>query len=124
LKSRPERLAHLLQQAGSGPGKLVAVCIDRSENLLAALLGILKTGAAYLPLDPGTPLSRISLCLEDAEPAVLLTQKALVERLPKTSATILCLEDVLPAAAALDAGLRITPGLSGPDDSAYIASPG
>jgi amino acid adenylation domain-containing protein len=120
LDEQAERLAHLLQQAGSGPGKLVAVCIDRSENLLAALLGILKTGAAYLPLDPGTPLSRISLCLEDAEPAVLLTQKALVERLPKTSATILCLEDVLPAAAALDAGLRITPGLSGPDDSAYI----
>ena len=120
LNDRAERFAHLLQQAGAGPGKLVAICIDRSENLLAGLLGILKTGATYLPLDPGTPLSRITLCLEDAEPAVLLTQKSLLEQLPMTGANTLTIEDLVPAAAALPEGTSVPAGLAGPDDSAYI----
>ncbi len=120
LDDRAERFAHLLQMHGAGPGKLVAICIDRSENLLAALLGILKTGATYLPLDPGTPLSRITLCLEDAEPAVLLTQKSLVGKLPVAGLNTLLIEDLLPAAIALPEKTRVASGLASADDSAYI----
>ena len=120
LDERAERFAFLLQEAGAARGTLVALCIDRSENLLVALLGILKTGATYLPLDPGTPLARITVCLEDAEPAVLLTQRRLLQELPATGAKTICLEDLLVEAAKLPDGTRVAAGLAGPDDSAYI----
>ena len=89
-------LAHHLRRAGAAPNTLAAVFLDRSHLLVAALLAILKTGAAYMPLDPGTPAARIALCLEDGEPAVVLTSRARAAFLPtSTSATILILEDLL-----------------------------
>ncbi len=120
LNDRAERMAHVLQQAGSGPGKLVAICIDRSENLLAGLLAILKTGATYLPLDPGTPLARIAMCVEEAEPAILLTQQSVTERLPTPLSQVILLEHLLTAAEALPDGTFVPAGLAGPADSAYI----
>jgi len=118
LDSHAERLATHLRRAGAGPNKLVALCIDRSEYLIAVLLAILKTGAAYLPLDPGTPQARIVLCLEDAEPAVLLTQRSLVHDLPSGGATFLILEDLVDA-AALEAAVNSSTS-AGPDDIAYV----
>ena len=120
LNDRAERFAYLLQEAGAGPGTLVAICIDRSEDLLAALLGVLKTGAAYLPLDPGTPPARIALCLEDAKPALLLTHKSLLPKLPQVGARSMSLEELLRAAAALPEGTRVATGLAGPGDTAYL----
>ena len=115
VERQAEMMASHLRRAGAGPGKLVAICIDRSEMLVAALLGVLKTGAAYLPLDPGTPTARTMLCLEDAEPAVLLTQRSMVKELSAGGANVLVLEDMV-------AGVDVEPVRSpvDPEDTAYV----
>jgi amino acid adenylation domain-containing protein len=120
LNDRAERFAVLLRDAGAEPGTLIAICIDRSLNLLAGLLGILKTGAAYLPLDPGTPMSRIQLFFEDAEPVVLLTQAALVDQLSSGNAKVMTVEQMVLDAAALPAGSSVAEGAAGADSTAYI----
>jgi amino acid adenylation domain-containing protein len=97
LSREADRLAHHLANTGAAPETLTAVFLDRSQYLVAGLLGVLKTGAAYLPLDPGTPAARIALCLEDAAPAVILTQRAQLANLPASTARIVVLEDVLAA---------------------------
>ncbi|MFI1443780.1 amino acid adenylation domain-containing protein [Streptomyces fructofermentans] len=66
-------IAHRLRDAGVGPGDIVAVLLPRTPALLAALLGVLKSGAAYLPLDPGLPAARLSFLLADASAAAVLT---------------------------------------------------
>jgi amino acid adenylation domain-containing protein len=97
LERESDRLAWHLRAAGAAPGTLAAVYLDRSEYLVAGLLGILKTGAAYMPLDPGTPSARVALCLEDGTPAVILTQRSRRADLPSTNSNILVLEDILDA---------------------------
>ncbi|MEN3329445.1 MAG: hypothetical protein V7638_4252 [Acidobacteriota bacterium] len=86
LDRRANQLARHLQQSGVRPGDLVGLCIERSPEMLVSLLGILKTGAAYLPLDPSYPQERLSLMLEDAKIKVLLTQERLQEKLPPHAA--------------------------------------
>jgi amino acid adenylation domain-containing protein len=117
-----ERFAVLLRARGAGPGTLVALCIDRSLHMLAGLLGVLKTGAAYLPLDPGAPLKRIKLCLEDGAPAVLLTQASLVAELATdaNALKVLTIEQLLVDATLLPPGSRVDEGAAGPDSTAYI----
>ena len=66
LNRRANRLAHLLAARGIGPESLVGLCMERSAQMIVALLGILKTGAAYLPLDPSLPRERLAFMLEDA----------------------------------------------------------
>ncbi|WP_263384962.1 non-ribosomal peptide synthetase [Granulicella arctica] len=95
LDQRAERLAQHLETAGAGPGLLVAICLDRSLDLSVALFAVLKTGAGYLPLDPGTPQARRQLCLDDAQPKIVLTQRSLTADLPPTDAVVLVLEDLL-----------------------------
>ncbi len=97
LEREADRVAHHLAAAGAAPDTLAAVFLDRSQYLVAGLLGVLKTGAAYLPLDPGTPAARIALCLEDAPPAVILTQRSRVSDLPRTGSNVIVLEDILAA---------------------------
>ncbi|HSE18129.1 MAG TPA: amino acid adenylation domain-containing protein [Pyrinomonadaceae bacterium] len=77
LNRRANRLAHLLAARGIGPESLVGVCMERSAQMIVALLAILKAGAAYLPLDPSLPRERIAFMLEDAKPAVILTPEEL-----------------------------------------------
>ncbi|MFS7878067.1 amino acid adenylation domain-containing protein, partial [Streptomyces asiaticus] len=72
LEARANRLAALLTARGAGPERLVAVALPRSADLLVALLAVLKTGAAYLPLDPEHPRDRIAYTLQDARPALAL----------------------------------------------------
>lgn len=74
LDERSNRLAHFLQRHGAGPGALVALCLDRSPHIAITLLAILKTGAAYVSLDPGYPAARLELMLADCRPAVVVTQ--------------------------------------------------
>ncbi|WP_345530617.1 amino acid adenylation domain-containing protein, partial [Actinoplanes utahensis] len=73
LDADANRLAHHLIAHGAGPGRLVAVSLPRTERLLVTLLAVLKTGAAYLPIDPDYPAGRITAMLDDADPAVLVT---------------------------------------------------
>ncbi|MBW8874484.1 MAG: amino acid adenylation domain-containing protein [Acidobacteria bacterium] len=75
LDRRAERLARRLRASGVGPERVVGVCLERSPELLVALLGVLKAGGAYLPLDPDSPRERLALMLADARPAVLLARR-------------------------------------------------
>lgn len=92
LDQRANQLAHHLRGMGVGPETLVAICVERSLDMVVGLLGILKAGAAYVPLDPAYPTGRLALMLDDAEPAVVLTQEALRQRLPDRGAKVLRLD--------------------------------
>ena len=74
LDRRSNQLANLLRRRGVGPETLVAVCLERSPELVVALLAVLKSGGAYVPLDPSHPASRLSDILADCRPGVLITQ--------------------------------------------------
>ncbi|MFE3143890.1 amino acid adenylation domain-containing protein [Streptomyces scopuliridis] len=73
LNARANRLAHLLIERGAGPETVVALSVPRSDAMIVALLAVLKSGAAYLPVDPGYPAERIGFMLDDARPALVLT---------------------------------------------------
>ncbi|MFP2913557.1 AMP-binding protein, partial [Pyxidicoccus sp. 3LFB2] len=91
LEARSNRLASHLASLGVRPGTLVALCMERSLELPVALLGILKAGAAYVPLDPSYPRERLAFMLRDSAAPVLLTQHALRSLLPEGPAVI-CLD--------------------------------
>ncbi|MEV2265212.1 non-ribosomal peptide synthetase/MFS transporter [Nonomuraea africana] len=91
LDDRANQIAHRL--AGLGAGGLVAICAERSLDLVAGLLGILKAGAAYVPLDPSYPPDRLTFMLADAAAPVVLTQTALIPLLASGGATILPLDN-------------------------------
>jgi amino acid adenylation domain-containing protein len=92
LNVRANRLAHRLRRLGIGPEERVAVCLERSPALVTALLGVLKAGGAYIPLDPGYPADRLAYVLEDSRAAVLLTQSSLMPTLPAHGALTLALD--------------------------------
>jgi amino acid adenylation domain-containing protein len=89
LNRRANRLAHRLRRLGVGPERLVAVCLERSTQLVAGLLGILKAGAAYVPLDPAYPSERLAFMLGDCRAPVLLTERRVLESLPAHDARIM-----------------------------------
>ena len=89
LNQRANRLAHYLMEAGVAPGSLVGIYMERSPDMLAALLAVLKAGGAYLPLDIEHPASRISDMLADAEPALVLSTTALAEQVASASTVVL-----------------------------------
>ncbi|MEH0982521.1 non-ribosomal peptide synthetase/MFS transporter [Micromonospora sp. CPCC 205556] len=93
LNTMANRIAHRLRRAGVGRETLVGVCAQRSVELVAALLGVLKAGAAYLPLDPEYPADRLAFMLADAAAPVVLVQDLLRGVLPETGATVLALDD-------------------------------
>jgi amino acid adenylation domain-containing protein len=82
LESRSNRLAHYLRARGIKPDNLVGICAERSIDQIVAILGTLKSGGAYLPIDPDSPRDRVAYMLQDARPGLLLTQAHLAERLP------------------------------------------
>ncbi|HWA53674.1 MAG TPA: amino acid adenylation domain-containing protein, partial [Solirubrobacterales bacterium] len=85
LEAHANRLARHLQSLGVGPETVVGLCVERSPEMVVGLLGILKAGAAYLPLDPNYPRERLSFMLADADAPVLVTQAALLDRLPEAT---------------------------------------
>ena len=86
LDAHANRLAHHLQSLGVGPETMVGLCVERSPEMVVGLLGILKAGGAYLPLDPDYPPERLAFMLADAGCPVLVTQAALLDRLPADAA--------------------------------------
>jgi amino acid adenylation domain-containing protein len=92
LNARANQLAHHLCKMGVGPEKLVAVCAQRSVEMVVALLGTVKAGGAYVPIDPEYPKSRLRVMLEDSDPPVLLTQQHLVDALPAHELPTICLD--------------------------------
>jgi amino acid adenylation domain-containing protein len=93
-------IASRLQAAGVGTGHLVGVCIERSAAMIAAILGVLQAGSAYVPMDPAFPAERLALMLDDARCSAVLTQRSLAGSLPQSNATIICIdEDASPSAS-------------------------
>jgi amino acid adenylation domain-containing protein len=92
LNERADRLAHYLRRLGVGPEVRVGVCLERSLEMVVGLLGVLKAGGAYLPLDSECPEERLAWMVEDAQAAVLLTRSHLVERLAGLQARTVCLD--------------------------------
>lgn len=92
LNHRANQLAHYLQSLGVGPETLVGLCVERSIEMVVGLLGILKAGAAYVPLDPEYPPERLAFMLNDAGAPVLLTQERLLPRLPSHQSRAICLD--------------------------------
>ncbi|ARU62800.1 hypothetical protein CBW65_18850 [Tumebacillus avium] len=83
LSERSNRLAHELQARGIGPDVLVGLYLERTLDVVVAVLGILKAGGAYVPLDPKLPLERIRFMLEDADAKVLVTKQRLLDTVPE-----------------------------------------
>ena len=100
-----------------GPEVLVGVCLERSVDLLVSLLAVLKSGGAYLPLDPAYPRERLGFMLADANAAVLLTQRSLLGILPAHSAQVVCVDERTWDVAGHD-GVP-TSGVT-PDNLAYV----
>ncbi|MEO3790806.1 amino acid adenylation domain-containing protein [Nonomuraea sp. B10E15] len=88
LEQAANRLAHHLRRAGVGRGDLVAVFLERGLDLPVTLLAVQRAGAAYVPLNPGEPADRVALILQDAAPAMILTQRELLPQLPGGAAEI------------------------------------
>ncbi|WP_069816861.1 non-ribosomal peptide synthetase, partial [Streptomyces sp. TP-A0874] len=82
LNARANRLARLLVERGAGPERLVALSLPRSADMMVAVLAVLKTGAGYLPVDPGYPADRIAYMLSDARPALVVTSAEAAAGLP------------------------------------------
>ncbi|HEX6096257.1 MAG TPA: non-ribosomal peptide synthase/polyketide synthase [Thermoanaerobaculia bacterium] len=92
LNARANQLAHELIALGVQPDDRVAICADRSLEMVVGLLGILKAGGAYVPLDPAYPIDRLQYMFRDAEPKALLTQQALHQALPASDVQTLVLD--------------------------------
>jgi len=80
IEVRANRLAHLLQSRGVGRGTLVGICLERSPDMVAAMLAVLKAGGAYLPLDPAFPASRLEFMVDDSRLALVISQTQLADR--------------------------------------------
>jgi amino acid adenylation domain-containing protein len=93
LNERANQLAHYLQSIGVGQGVFVGIFLDRSLEMLVALLAVLKAGGAYVPLDPIYPVERIQYILQDASVKIILTQNDLVDKLPRNSGKTFCLDE-------------------------------
>ena len=93
LDQASNRLAHLLAADGAGPGACVALLFNRSAEAIAAILGVLKTGAAYLPIDPGVPAERIGFMLADAAPIAAITTADLADRLDGYGLPVIDVDD-------------------------------
>jgi amino acid adenylation domain-containing protein len=92
LNQKANQLANCLQNLGVTAETLVGICMDRSLEIIIGILGTLKAGGAYVPLDPTYPVERLGLMLQDAQVPILLTQKSLVNQLPKHQAQVICLD--------------------------------
>lgn len=92
LNERANQLAHYLQGLGAGPEMLVAICVERSAEMILMLLAVLKAGAAYVPLDPDYPEERVSFILEDSRAPILLTLNHLLPILPAQNCEVVCVD--------------------------------
>ena len=118
LDRRANRLAALLRARGVGREDVVALCMDGAPETIVAVLGILKAGAAYLPLDPAYPRDRIAFMIEDAGARIALTQTALLALVAPLAGTALALDGDLPELAR-HADARTAPAAA-PNDTAYV----
>ncbi|MEL7406243.1 MAG: amino acid adenylation domain-containing protein [Cyanobacteria bacterium J06558_2] len=118
LNYKANQLANYLSKLGVKPDVVVGLCVERSLAMVVGLLGILKAGGGYVPLDPAYPQERLQFMLQDTQVPVLLTSKNLVSRLPESEATIVLLDqdwDVI----AQESPDNLFPGVN-PDNLGYV----
>ncbi|MBD2120848.1 non-ribosomal peptide synthetase [Trichocoleus sp. FACHB-262] len=118
LNQGSNQLAHYLQKLGVEAKTFVGVCLERSSEMVAALLGILKSGGAYVPLDPTYPSERLRFMIEDAQVPVLLTQSEYREQFRDCSVQVICLDQEW-AAIAQEMEENLSPQVT-PEDLAYV----
>jgi amino acid adenylation domain-containing protein len=118
LNARANQLAHYLRRSGVGPESLVGILMERSVELVVGLLGVLKAGAAYVPLDPGYPVERLAYMMSDAGAAVVLTQERFSGVLPEPAARVICVDREW-AEIARESDEEQESG-AGPDNLAYV----
>lgn len=100
LNTRANRLAHLFRSLGVGPETCVGILVERSLELVVSILGVLKAGGCYLPLDPAYPMERLSFMLEDARASLLLTSEAASAMMFEHLVPVVCLDSDLEETAA------------------------
>ena len=115
LDEAANRLAHLLAAQGLGPGDRVALLLPRSAEAIVAMLAVLKTGAAYLPIDPKLPAARIEFIIEDAAPVAAITTARVAERLLEYELLVIDVND-----PAIDSQPSTALPAPAPEDIAYI----
>ncbi|UUU43259.1 non-ribosomal peptide synthetase [Streptomyces sp. NBC_00162] len=118
LDERANRLAHVLRDRGAGPGTPVGLCVPRGTAMAVGLLGILKAGAAYVPLDPDYPADRLAHMLHDSGAALVVTEESVRGRLPESGAVLVDLtadRDTIAAAPATAPDASVSPS-----DLAYV----
>ena len=94
LNRRSNQLAHYLRELGVGPETPVGICLERSLDMVIALLAVLKSGGAYVPLDPGYPQERLQFMVEDAQVTVVISQRTLQKRFLQNQAELVFLDDL------------------------------
>ncbi len=118
LNERANQLAHYLKESDVRPDMLVCICIDHSIEMLVGLLGVLKAGGTYVPLDPGYPKERLAYMLDDTGAPVLLTKTEQLEKLPTYAGKVVCLDrDWTEIASHSQEDLHVP---SAPDSPAYV----
>ena len=117
LNTRANQLAHFLIDQGVGPDSLVAICLDRSLEMIIGLLGILKAGGAYVPIDPNYPTERISYILQDSQVKLMITD----DTTPALASTLAGLETIDIHAAEIQAASSENPSIAlRPEHLAYV----
>ncbi|MFL6284933.1 MAG: amino acid adenylation domain-containing protein [Pyrinomonadaceae bacterium] len=118
LNARADRLSRYLRSLGVGPESMVGLLLERSAEMVVAILGVLKAGGAYVPLDPEYPRERIDFILEDAGVSLLLTQRRLRGRAP-VGVAVCCVDDDADDAFEAHAPDSLAK-VSTPDNTAYV----
>lgn len=119
LNAAADRLASRLRSRGAGPGSLVALYLDRCAEAVISILAVLKSGAAYVPVDPAFPQARVEHMLSDSKPVLVLTRAKIRNDLPQTCAPVAVYEELVADDIRSDSactGQRY----SGPNDLAYV----
>ncbi|MBT5894610.1 MAG: amino acid adenylation domain-containing protein, partial [Rhodospirillaceae bacterium] len=119
LNTRANGLAHRLRRAGVGRDVRVGVALERSVELVVALLAVVKAGGAYVPLDPELPADRLSFMISDADAAVVVTRTGLLETLPLHDGRTICIDDGARSGRRGLASDDLEIALE-PDDLAYV----
>jgi len=100
LNERSNQLAHYLRKQGIGPNVFVGICMERSIEMVVALLAVLKAGGAYVPLDPEYPSERLAMMIEDSQTPGVLTQRKLLGHLSSSGTPTFCLDEDWKALAS------------------------
>ncbi|MFF3724644.1 amino acid adenylation domain-containing protein [Streptomyces erythrochromogenes] len=120
LDERANRLAHHLVERGAGPGRFVGLCVERGTDMVVGLLGIMKAGAAYLPLDPNYPADRLAFMLADSGAPLVVTRTRTLPSLPELPAGTTVVDLDAERDALADRPATAPEAAPRPDDLAYV----